>query len=394
MRAGPDSRRGRLLHFGSLYLAQGAALSFFLTFNVMYLRRHGLDADDIGVFQAVLVLPFVLKLVLGLLSDRFSLFGLGHRYPYMVLGLVLQMAALAALPFAALPDGVAGYLLLALAAAVGMALYDTCSDGLAVEATPAGERGLVQGVMVGARAAGILLALLLGGLLVDKAGWPMVFMLVTLMALPALLLTLWRWGLGEQAIAAGFDWSALRALVRPEVMLLAVIGCGYALALDGVLAYLSYHEAADRLASVGLVSGLVALSMLGRMAGAAVAGGLVERLGETASLRLAVALSLLACIGLSLASTVWLLVPSCLLFGLAYGFFTTVYSAAAMRLSDPRIAASMFAVFMLFLNIGIAIGQALGGWITAVYGFQILAGVMAAVVLGLLLPITYRARRA
>ncbi len=389
-----DSRIGRLLHFGSLYFVQGAILSYFLTFNVLYLRQYDLGADDIGVFQALLVLPFVLKILLGLFSDRVNLFGLGHRYPYILLGLIVQTLAVSLLPMVSLPGELGMYFVLALAAAVGMALYDTCTDGLAVEATPAEERGLVQGIMVGARAGGILMALLLGGYLVDQTGWPTVFLMVALMAVPALLITFMRWGIGERPIEAGFDWSVFHTLLRPDVTLLALIGCGYAIALDGVLSYLSYHDAADGLKGVGLISGLVALSMVGRIIGAAIAGGVTTRLGEQASLRLAIGLSVLACLGLSLQADTWMLAFSCVVFGLAYGFFTTVYSAAAMRLSDPRIAASMFAVFMLFLNLGVALGQALGGWITATFGFQWLALLMAVWVFGLLLPVRRRSKTA
>ena len=382
-----DSRNQRLLHFGSLYFAQGAILSYFLTFNILYLRRHDLAADEIGVFQAVLVLPFVLKILLGMLSDRFSLMGFGYRYPYILLGLLLQVAGVMALSSVSLPANLDHFFLVALLSAIGMALYDTCTDGLAVEATPEHERGLVQGVMVGARALGILTALLLGGYLVDDWGWEPVFYMVAIMSLPALVLTVLRWGIGEGAAGEAFGWSAFRALTRSDVLLLALVGCGYALALDGVLSYLSYHEAADRLAGVGLISGLVAWSMLGRIAGAVTSARITEQIGYRRSLRSAILLSIIACLWLSLRFDTLLLAAGCFFFGFSYGYFTAVYSATAMRLCDKRIAASMFAIFMLFLNVGIGIGQALGGWITQAFGFQWLAWIMAAVVFGLLLPV-------
>lgn len=376
----------RLLYFGALYFAQGAILSYFLTFNILYLREHGFEAAEVGFFQAVLVLPFVLKLLLGLLSDRFSLFGLGHRYPYILLGLTIQVAALLVLPAIDLPEGLVAYFLVALLAATGMALYDTCTDGLAVESTAVAERGVVQGVMVGSRAVGILLALLLGGFLAGTAGWTPVFVMVLLMTLPAIVLTLRFWGRGDRASESVFDWSVFRRLLGSSALRLALLGCLYALAMDGVLAYLSYHGDAGELGEIGLLSGLVALSMVGRIAGAATAAMFSERLGYRRSLLATLLLSALAAAALSLHWGVVVLSLACLVFGIAYGLFTTVYAAAAMRLSDTRVAASMFAVFMLCLNVGIALGQALAGSLTGHFGFPVTALLMAGLLLALLLP--------
>ncbi len=51
------SRSLRLRLFGGLYAAQGAAMSHFLTFNILYLGEAGYGPDDIDVFQAILVIP-------------------------------------------------------------------------------------------------------------------------------------------------------------------------------------------------------------------------------------------------------------------------------------------------------------------------------------------------
>ena len=374
-----NPRRRRLIQFGSIYFAQGAILSYFLTFNILYLRQHGFAAGEIGFFQATLVIPFLLKLLFAMISDRYSLFGLGHRYPYVAVGLIVQCLALLILPTLSLPQDIDLFFLAALCGALGMAMYDTCADGLAVETTPPQDRALLQGVMVGARAAGILCALLLGSYLVEGFGWSALFVMITLMSLPALAVTLTFWDRRKGGASKVFCWSAFSSLRRQDVLLLAAMGLIYALALDAVLSYLSYHDDAGRLADIGVVSGLVAISMVGRIAGALASSRLSERLGYRRSMRLAIILSTLACLALSLTAGTLVLALACLLFGFAYGYYTSVYSAAAMLSTDPRIAASMFAVFMIFLNIGVALGQALGGLVTEAIGFQGLAWSMALV---------------
>ena len=77
------SRNLRFLLFGSLYAAQGAVMSHFLTFNILYLGEAGYGPEDIGIFQAILVIPFILKILLGMLSDGVNLFGLGRRKPWI-----------------------------------------------------------------------------------------------------------------------------------------------------------------------------------------------------------------------------------------------------------------------------------------------------------------------
>ncbi|MDJ0741487.1 MAG: MFS transporter [Gammaproteobacteria bacterium] len=388
----PTPSTARLVHYAALYFAQGTILSYFLTFNVLYLRDHGFAAADIGFFQATLVLPFVLKILLGMLSDRVNLFGLGHRHPYIVLGLLLQGVSFALLPGVTLPDGLATFFVLAMLAAVGMALYDTSTDGLAVESTPADERPRVQATMVAARAAGILFALLAGAWLVGTRGWPAVFWLVAVLTVPGLLLTLLAWRPAVTRRPAGFAWDAFAALLQRDNLALAAMGALYALALDGVLTYLSYHADADNVADIGMVSGLVALSMVGRILGAGANAPLAARLGQRVNLQLAIVTSAAACLALAAAVGVVLLAAACVVFGFAYGHFTAAYAAAAMGRSDPRIAASMFAIFMMFLNIGIALGQTVGGSITQAAGFAALAVLMAALVL-LALPLARRVTR-
>lgn len=58
---------------------------------------------------------------------------------------------------------------------MGMALYDTCTDGLALDTIPKEEEGTIQAIMVGGRALGLVLTAPLVGLLAEYAGWNWVF---------------------------------------------------------------------------------------------------------------------------------------------------------------------------------------------------------------------------
>ena len=174
------------------------------------------------------------------------------------------------------------------------------------------------------------------------------------------------------------------------------MGLIYALALDGVLTFLGDYVKNVLEVSLGNTSLLVALSMVGRIVGALSNSRVTDRIGHRPSLFVAIGLTSVACVGLALGGGVPLVALFAFLFGLAYGYYSAVYAAVAMDLSDPRIAASMFAIFMMFLNLGTVGGQALGGMLTESLGFAGMALVMGAVNLVnvLLVLLAFRKRKA
>ncbi|MFZ5918720.1 MAG: MFS transporter [Chloroflexota bacterium] len=390
------SRYFRLALFGGLYFAQGAIMSYFLTFNILYLGEFGYGEADIGIFQAILVVPFVLKIFLGMLSDAVNLLGLGHRKPYIFIGLTMQALAAVALAHVSPADGLGGFAIVAFIASIGMALYDTCTDGLALDLTPEDERGIVQGVMVGGRATGILVLLLIGGQIAQALGWQWVFYLVGLLALLPMPLV---WRVQERpddVRRQAFQWSAFKAFGRGTVLMLAAMGLIYSLAIDGIYTFLSDHLHDAMEVSIGSVGALIALAMVGRIVGALSNSWLTDRIGHKQSLWVAIALTSVGSVGLALGGGVAMVAVSGFLFGLAYGYYNSVYAAVAMDFSDPRISASMFAIFMMFINLGTVGGQMASGALTESLGFGAMCLVMGGVNLlnVLLVAGVFGARRA
>ena len=200
-------------------------------------------------------------------------------------------------------EGLGAYACVAFLGAVGMALYDTCTDGLALDTTPEEERGLVQGVMVGARAAGILIMLVVGGWLAENLGWPVYFLSLVVLTLLPVPLVLAERGSGPHA-PAEIPVVGVQGLSRGGVLLVALMGLLYAFSLDGVLTFLSDHLRAAMEVSVGDIGLLVALSMVGRILGAASNGWLTDRVGRRQSLFVAIGLAFVACVGLALSGGV------------------------------------------------------------------------------------------
>jgi len=157
----------RYTMFASLYFTQGTILSYFTALNALYLLSRGLTMTDVGLFAAIALLPFVLKIFLGMLSDRVNLFRLGHRKPYILIGLLVQTICLIIVPYIDPAQYYWGFVAIAFILQMGMALYDTCTDGLALDTTPQEEQGTIQGFMVGGRALAVVVTASVLGLLAE-----------------------------------------------------------------------------------------------------------------------------------------------------------------------------------------------------------------------------------
>ena len=173
-----QQKRLSYLMFGLLYFAQGTVLSYFTALNAIYFLSKGLTMSDVGIFASIALIPFVIKIFLGMLSDKVNLFGMGYRKPYILIGLAIQALCLIAAPFIDPAGAYWGFVALAFVLQMAMALYDTCTDGLALDTIPEEEQGTIQSFMVGGRALGVVLTASVVGLLAEYVSWVAVFWLV------------------------------------------------------------------------------------------------------------------------------------------------------------------------------------------------------------------------
>jgi len=84
----------------------------------------------------------------------------------------------------------------------------------------------------------------------------------------------------------------------------------------------------------------------------------------------ALLVSLAAILGLALIFNPLMAWPLVILFGIAFGYYETVYFAISMRATNPRIAASMFSILMAIANIGTGIGLAASGSLVDAIGYR------------------------
>ena len=370
----------RFSMFALLYFTQGTILGYFASVNALYLMGSGFDMAKVGIFSTIALIPFVIKILFGMLSDRFNFLGLGHRKPYIFMGLAVQTICLLIVAQINPADHYWGFVGLAFLLQLGMAFYDTCTDGLALDITPEKEQGVLQGFMVGGRSVGVIAAASAAGFIAQYLNWPSVFYflaILTLLPIP-LLFFIKDTGRGGEV---RFNWSAFKAFKNVQVIAAALVGMVIFLVIVGANQLMNpalTERFGIDLKTAGL---LTTVWGLGCVAGAFIGGFVKDRLGNKTALWASViavipAMLLLAFVGAK--PLIWVVA---IYFGISYGMSQSIYFALAMKYTQPAIAASMFAILMSVTNIGQGIGLGAGGALASKAGFPITFVIFGALML-------------
>lgn len=374
--------------FGLLYFSQGTILSYFTALNALYLQENGIAMSRIGILGTIAMIPFILKIFLGFLSDKLNLFGMGHRKPYIIIGLAIQVVSL--LVVSAINPGThfGWFVVAAFMVQFGMALYDTCTDGLALDTIPKEEEGTIQTFMVGGRAVGLIATATIVGLIAENVSWTAVFYalaLFTLFPLPFVL----QVKDGERPAGRRFDPKAFKAFGKKNVLAISAIGFIIFFIIVGINQIINPYMS-DPIEGFGIslsqAGMLTTVWGFGILAGSVFGGRLFDKLDKRTVTYIGIGLSLFSLICLAFVPTLVLAWVFMFVFGFSYGTYQTVYFAMAMNITEAAIAASMFSILMSITNIGQAVGMGISGASVDALGYKATILIFAALNF-LLLPL-------
>lgn len=168
----PTWRDHYLVIQGFFYLSQGIAMGVTLFF-AEFLRQLGVSDLNSIIFQAIVVIPWYIKIVFGILSDNIAISDYGRRKPYIFVAGFFALIGWLTMP---LYDTFSILVLLSgFLVSLGIAVSDASIDALAVDITPPNRRGSMQGVSWGSRGLGFGVASFVAGSLVDQADWLLLF---------------------------------------------------------------------------------------------------------------------------------------------------------------------------------------------------------------------------
>jgi PAT family beta-lactamase induction signal transducer AmpG len=372
-----------LLLFALLYAVQGVVVSYFLTFNGRYMQNavftegYGLkplSVTQVGWCQSIATLPLAIKFLFGVFADRVSLLGLGHRKPYIILGLVLQGVGLFGLSLINPAAELGLFTMVATAAVTGLCFYDVACDAFAVQVTPRHDRNRVQGILQASRFISTAICGLAFGYMWQATPTPGmgVLWLCGVLPIPVLFYT---FTITEPKRIAngngnGFKWGALQIFTKRTLWALLFFSVIYAIVSFGVESVLVFWFAVPTLAFSEKTLGV---QSLGRNCGRAVGAMLQSRLSQRIGRRGLVAIGLL---GLSVSSFIFGLIfgpVTAMLAGVVFGVFVgwldALACSMAMDEADNDWPATSYALIMAFQNLG-TLGSGLMASLADQVGFQ------------------------
>ena len=359
----------KLLLLGSLYLAQGLPYGFFTQALPVLLREQGMALPLIGLAQLLMV-PWALKFLWAPVVDRVES-PLGRRRVVIIPLQLACSAVLATLALAATPGAMWPLCIAVLLVNSCAATQDIATDALAVETLLPEERGLANGLQVGAYRIGMIIG---GGAMLwvfGRAGWTVAFLA---MAGTLLLATI--------PIATHREVSTARttaptkllrdSLARPGfgawVVVLVTYKTGEWFATGMLRTFLT--DAGQTIEQLGIMLGVVGFGA--GLTGAMIGGATTSYLGRRRALLLFGTLQTLAIASMALAA----IAPSVEMFyavaigeHLTSGMATAALFTAMMDFSRPTSAGTDYTVQASIVVIATGVASMLSGFSAEALGY-------------------------
>ena len=363
------NRRQLFTMFGALYFVQGVIQAYQLNFFKPHMDEEGIDPDRIAVVASLALLPFIIKWLYGLISDKYPLFGRGHRVPYMMIGLVSTSVAFAIAYFIDPSESFGVLAAMVLMATFFMALFDTTADALAVDVVVPEDHSTVQAWMTGGRAVGVVAVSIVFGWIADAVGYQSIFLVIAGLLLLRLCYVSRVREPAERTPAHSFDRSAFKVMLQPRYLmfgLFLILAWFFFQGIDGLVTFYmsdTLDSSAGRIGIYGTLKGI------GMVIGAVGLSTMVHRFGRRVAATVTLVAVALGGIMFSTIESEGAIIAVAVLWGIAVGLQWTTYVTLSMGITDTRIAASMFAILQTMANIGIGGGDGVATALSDNLGF-------------------------
>lgn len=260
---------------GFFYFSQGVAMVAIIVLPLFMQNILGQSPEDSLKYYGIIMIPWGVKIIYGLLTDNVSLGKFGRRKPYIIIGGLIGLVGWIILPFT---HSMGSFLVLAILISVCIALIDATLDSLAVDITPQKRRGAMQAVGWGMRGAGMALAGFIFGIIMKAGYWKIIYVLpgVMLLISCAVILFFPEKKVSVEDKIVQTDWKMYRKAFSKSTtwwVTLFMILSGTGITVISVLTVFLKDQTELDLGSVGTGISLFALGMF-------VGAGIIGFLGD------------------------------------------------------------------------------------------------------------------
>jgi MFS transporter, PAT family, beta-lactamase induction signal transducer AmpG len=400
----------RYLSFAILYVAQGIPEGITYFAIPAWLAMNGKSPGEIGAFVGVLGIPWSFKFFIAPMMDRYTFLPMGRRRAWVLvgqLGLVLSFFMLGMVP-----DPLNNLSLLMVCGFMVSffgAFQDVATDGMAIDIVPVKEQARANGLMWGAKIMGISGSLFAGTWLINHHGLftatiTLSVMVMLIMLVPLLIRErpgekILPWSKGKPSPEAlqmqlksftSIFKSLFKVFFLPSSLYMGVAFFLFNMAvslLETTLPVFTIQEIGWNNEKYSqLFSGTsVVAGFLGIVAG----GALADYFGKRRMISIYISFFTLVMLGMASMKAYWntehFITGFIGLYYTLYVFTSIASFAIGMQLCWARISATQFTLYMTISNIGRSAGAALLGPLKAIFSWESVFLIVAAMSLGSLL---------
>jgi MFS family permease len=344
------------LIYGLFYFAQGFAFAMILLIAIFMQNVLGVPAAESIGYQALIMIPWYIKLIYGIVSDNTRSKKFGRRKPYILLAGLLGIIGWFIFPSFTTYSPLV--LLVGISLSLCVALSDAMLDSIACDVTPESKRGRMQGVGWGCRGLGSAIAGVILGITIEKYSWSIGFYIPGVLVVVScfLSLTFKEPILEEIDNIVHFDKDSYKRAFKDSdtwIVTIFMVISGAGLAVVMVFATFLNEETGMNIEMIGY--GFSAFA-LGQFGGAIISGLLSDKLDTfklmlTESFIYILLIAMLLFIPISDDGSIYILIGG-------LGAINGAYEAVQMKIGmdyaakDVKITGSMYNWYMSLTNVG------------------------------------------
>ena len=361
------TKRGYLRYFlfGSLYFTYGINSVFLGLILPLYFLGQGMSPALITVLISIMWIPLFIKFVWGGIVDYFIRFG---RKPFIISGGLLTVFCLFILSYLNPGNSLILFVIIDFMSWVGVGFLTISLDALVISTTAETERGKINGTMFAAQNVGLAGGYLLFAFIAKTFGYNMVFLTAGFIILPIVLFpliikekkfvkkpqkvgTLLIQEFKKRTTFIIAIFAVLVTMSSGMILLIAPIWMNTDLKLD--------------ITQVGLITMLFTIAIA---IGSIIGGILADKLGRKTTLYILIFISVLFTVLLIFTNSWEYFTLIYCIIGFLQGGYSSAVVAIFYDVTNPRIAATQYAIFTSLFNFGIMIAQTISGPLYVILG--------------------------